>query len=559
MYLLVLFFPFLGFIFPILFGRYIGRGAFFISTFSIGMTLLVTLMLFYEVVYNYSIVYVDLGYWLNLTHIQIGWSFIFDSITVSMLFIISLISFLVHFYSIYYMYNDKHYPRFMAYLSLFTFFMILLVTSNNLLLLFFGWEGVGLISYFLINFWYTRVLANKAALKAFIINKFGDIFLLIGILAITIEYGSLDLEIIFSLLDFEGVSLFFITFMILIGVVSKSAQFGLHTWLPDAMEGPTPVSALLHAATMVTAGVYLLIRLSPIFSLVPSILTLISLIGALTAFFAASSGLVQNDVKRVIAYSTSSQLGYMVLACGLLNFDLSFFHLINHAFFKALLFLSSGVIIHTFYNQQDIRYMGGFLPFLPFLYSLFLIGSLSLAGFPFLTGFYSKDLILEFAFSTFTISSYFVFWLALLTVSLTSFYSFRLLYFLFYHKPFSLNFTYYSNLHGSNFYGLFPLALLALFALFFGFLFKDLFVGLGSSFLSFQKLDIDSEVLPLQFKLLPLIFSFGGFLLSYFIYLYFFPFKPLLSIYSFFAYKWYFESFSISSFNFFLYYSFKNF
>lgn len=237
MYLLVLFFPFLGFIIPIFFGRYIGRGAFFISTFAIGMTLLVTLLLFYEVVYNFSIVYVDLGYWLNLTHIQIGWSFLFDSVTVSMLFIISLISFLVHFYSIYYMYNDKHYPRFMAYLSLFTFFMILLVTSNNLLLLFFGWEGVGLISYFLINFWYTRVLANKAALKAFLINKFGDIFLLIGILALTIEYGSLDLEIIFSLLDFEGIPLFFITFMILIGVVSKSAQFGLHTWLPDAMEG----------------------------------------------------------------------------------------------------------------------------------------------------------------------------------------------------------------------------------------------------------------------------------------------------------------------------------
>jgi NADH-ubiquinone oxidoreductase chain 5 len=292
---------------------------------------------------------------------------------------------------------------------------------------------------------------------------------------------------------------------------------------------------------MVTAGVYLLIRLSPLFSLVPSMLTIISIVGALTAFFAASSGLVQNDVKRVIAYSTSSQLGYMVLACGLLNFDLSFFHLINHAFFKALLFLCSGVIIHTFSNQQDIRFMGGFLPFLPFVYSVFLIGSLSLAGFPFLTGFYSKDLILEFAFSKFTLSSYFVFWLALLTVSLTSFYSFRLLFFLFYHKPFSLNFSYYSNLHGSNFFALFPLGLLALFAIFFGFLFKDLFVGLGSSFLPFQKLDIDGELLPLQFKLLPLIFSFGGFLLSYFVYVYLFPFKPLFSLYSFFSYKWYFD------------------
>ena len=539
MYLLILFLPFLGFIFPILFGRFLGRGVFFISTASIGFTLFFTIILFYEVVYNFSIVYLDLGYWLNLTHLQIGWSFLFDSITVSMLFIISFISFLVHFYSIYYMYTDKHYPRFMSYLSLFTFFMILLVTSNNFLLLFFGWEGVGLISYFLINFWYTRVLANKAALKAFIINKFGDIFLLIGILSLVIQYGSLDLEIIFSLL-LPNDDNFFITFMILIGVMSKSAQFGLHTWLPDAMEGPTPVSALLHAATMVTAGVYLLIRLSPIFSLVPSILTLISIIGALTAFFAASSGLVQNDVKRVIAYSTSSQLGYMVLACGLLNFDLSFFHLINHAFFKALLFLSSGVIIHTFFNQQDLRFMGGFLPFLPFVYSLFLIGSLSLAGFPFLTGFYSKDLILEFAFSKFTFSSYFVFWLALLTVSFTSFYSFRLLFFLFYHKPFSLNFSYYSHLHSSNFFALFPLALLALFSIFFGFLLKDLFVGLGSSFSHFP-LDIDPELLPLHFKLLPLFFSFGGFFFSYFIYFFFFPFLPFISFYSFFSYKWYFD------------------
>jgi NADH-ubiquinone oxidoreductase chain 5 len=240
MYLLILLFPLLGFIFTIGFGRYIGLGSFIISTSSIGLTLLLTIIAFYEVVYNYSVVYVDLGYWLNLTHIQIGWSFIFDSITVSMLFIITLISFLVHFYSIYYMYSDKHYPRFMAYLSLFTFFMILLVTSNNLLLMFFGWEGVGLVSYFLINFWYTRVLANKAALKAFLINKFGDIFLLIGVLALTINFGSVDIEIIFSLLNPNDTNLdilTLITLSIFIGVMSKSAQFGLHTWLPDAMEG----------------------------------------------------------------------------------------------------------------------------------------------------------------------------------------------------------------------------------------------------------------------------------------------------------------------------------
>lgn len=292
---------------------------------------------------------------------------------------------------------------------------------------------------------------------------------------------------------------------------------------------------------MVTAGVYLLIRLSPLFSMTPFTLSIVSIIGALTAFFAASSGLVQNDVKRVIAYSTSSQLGYMVLACGLFYFDLSFFHLINHAFFKALLFLSSGVIIHSFFNQQDIRYMGGFLPFLPFVYSVFLIGSLSLAGFPFLTGFYSKDLILEFAFSKFTLSSYFVFWLALLTVALTSFYSFRLLYFLFYHKPFSLNFYYYSNISSTNIFGLLPLIILALFSIFFGYIFKDLFVGLGSTFLSFQKLDIDGEILPLSWKLLPLVFAFFGFFLSYLIYFYLYPIFPFYYPYLFFSYKWYFD------------------
>lgn len=298
---------------------------------------------------------------------------------------------------------------------------------------------------------------------------------------------------------------------------------------------------------MVTAGVYLLIRLSPLFSITPATLTLISIIGAFTAFFAASSGLVQNDVKRVIAYSTSSQLGYMVLACGLFYFDLSFFHLINHAFFKALLFLCSGVIIHSFFNQQDIRYMGGFLHFLPFVYSVFLIGSLSLAGFPFLTGFYSKDLILEFAYSKYTFSSYFVFWLALLTVGLTSFYSFRLLYFLFYHKPFSINITRWVRMseHPANMFGLIPLGILAIFAIFFGYLFKDLFVGLGSAFLPFQKLDIDAEVAPLSWKLLPLVFAVSGAFTAFVVYFGFNlssnPLLPLRHIYMFFSYKWYFD------------------
>lgn len=318
------------------------------------------------------------------------------------------------------MLDDPHLIRFSCYISLFTFFMLILVSSDNLLQLFFGWEGVGLCSYLLINFWYTRLQANKAAIQAIMVNKFGDISVMLAVSASFLLYSSVDFGLIFALTPYFINHTFFIlsypintisliAFFLFIGAVGKSAQLGLHTWLPSAMEGPTPVSALLHAATMVVAGVFLIIRCSPIFEYANSILILITLVGALTAFFAATVGMLQNDLKRVIAYSTCSQLGYMTFACGLSNYSAALFHLINHGFFKALLFLSAGSIIHGLSDEQDLRRMGGLQKLFPITYIMFLIGSLALIGFPFLSGFFSKDLILETAFAQYTVYSVFAY------------------------------------------------------------------------------------------------------------------------------------------------------
>ena len=324
-----------------------------------------------------------------------------------MSFVVLFVSFLVHMYSCGYMSGDPHVPRFMSYLSLFTFFMLILVTSDNFLQLFLGWEGVGLCSYLLVGFWFTRVQASKAAFKAIIINKVGDLSLITGITLVYLFCGSLEFPIVFCISSYISLGFisffYFFDFYILdliclfffLGSVGKSAQLGLHMWLPAAMEGPTPVSALIHAATMVTAGVFLIIKCSFVFEYSPLVLHGVTIFGSCTCFFASSVGLAQNDVKRVIAYSTCSQLGYMVFVCGLSGYDLGFYHLFNHAFFKALLFLSAGAVIHSLGNEQDLRLMGGLGRLLPFSYSMFLIGSLSLAGFPFLSGFYSKDLCLE--------------------------------------------------------------------------------------------------------------------------------------------------------------------
>lgn len=388
--------------------------------------------------------------------------------------------------------HDPHLPRFMSYLSLFTFFMLMLVTGDNFVILFLGWEGVGLCSYLLISFWYTRLQANKAAIKALIVNRVADFALTIGIVSIFFVFKSLDFHVVFALTPFFVNSTFIflnyqlpvltvICSLLFIGAMGKSAQIGLHTWLPDAMEGPTPVSALIHAATMVTAGVFLIIKCSPLFEYVPTVLSIITFVGAVTAFFSATIGLVQNDIKKVIAYSTCSQLGYMIFACGMSNYHVSLFHLANHAFFKALLFLSAGAIIHSLSNEQDMRKFGGLALLLPFTSTMLLIGSLSLMGFPFLTGFYSKDLILELALTKYTIEGSFAYCLGLITAFFTSYYSFRVFYMTFIYKNNSFRSS-LNYVHELPWNMALSLIILSFGSIFLGYLAKDLFVGLGTDF-----------------------------------------------------------------------------
>ena len=452
-----------------------------------------------------------------------------------MIVVVGTVSTLVHMYSYGYMSGDPHLSRFMSYLSFFTFFMLMLVTADNFIQLFLGWEGVGLCSYLLIGFWSTRIQANKSAIKALILNKIGDFGVLIAIVLVFIVFQSVDFSTVFALVPFFfNKTVFFlfwevnvitlICFLFFIGAVGKSAQLGLHTWLPDAMEGPTPVSALIHAATMVTAGVFLIIRCSPLFEYSPTMLSVITFVGALTAFFAATAGTVQNDLKKVIAYSTCSQLGYMVFSCGLSGYAVSLFHLANHAFFKALLFLSAGCVIHSLSDEQDMRRMGGLVKLLPLTYTLFLIGTLALTGFPFLTGFYSKDVILEIAYTHYSVSSLFSYWLGTLTAGFTAFYSFRLLYLTF----LSENNAYKSvmkNVHESSWVMVLPLMVLVFGSIFVGYLAKDLFLGLGSdAFLNSifvhpkNLIFIDAEFIPYHIKLIPLFFSFSGIFLCFFFY-----------------------------------------
>ena len=430
MYVIVLFLPLLSAIISGLFGRKVGtKGAGIITSSCIVISAIISCCIFYETTLNSSTTYIKLWKWFDSELLITYFGLQFDSLTATMLIVITSVSALVHIYSTGYMSGDPHIPRFMSYLSLFTFLMIVLVTSDNYVQLFIGWEGVGLCSYLLINFWLTRIKANKAAMKAMLINRVGDIGLVLAMLMIFKEFGVLDFSTIYSLLISSGVNkenLTIICILLFLGAVGKSAQLGLHTWLPDAMEGPTPVSALIHAATMVTAGVFLIIRSGPLFECSPLALTVVTLLGALTAFFAATTGVVQNDLKKVVAYSTCSQLGYMVMICGLSNYSTSLFHLMNHAFFKALLFLSAGSVIHAVSNEQDMRKMGGLIKTIPFTYTMILIGSLSLMGFPYLTGFYSKDLILELTYDKYYIA--FAYWLGSFSALLTAFYSIRLIY-----------------------------------------------------------------------------------------------------------------------------------
>nr|YP_010395094.1 NADH dehydrogenase subunit 5 [Polyopes affinis]UQJ72535.1 NADH dehydrogenase subunit 5 [Polyopes affinis] len=571
MYLLILFLPLLGSLISGFGGRWLGcRGTNIFSTFCVVISSLLSLLAFFEIGLTNTTCTIFLTSWIKSGSFYVSWGFLFDSLTVTMLVVITLISSLVHFYSIKYMENDPHQPRFMSYLEIFTFFMLMLVTADNLVQMFLGWEGVGLASYLLINFWYTRLAANQSAIKALLTNRIGDFGLSLGILLIFWVFNSVDYSVIFSLvplfdnqfitfLGFKLRVLTLISLFLFIGAIGKSAQLGLHMWLPDAMEGPTPVSALIHAATMVTAGVFLMIRFSPLLEFSPTILFILIIFGSLTAFFAAITGVFQHDLKRVIAYSTCSQLGYMIFSCGMSCYDVSLFHLANHAFFKALLFLSAGSVIHAVSNEQDMRRMGSLLKFMPLTYSVMLIGTLALIGFPFLTGFYSKDFILELT-QTLSYSNIQMFyisfacWLGTMSVFFTSFYSFRLIYLTFLNNT-NLAKNSLNIIHESSIIMIFPLIVLSIGSIFIGYLTRDLFVGSGTDFwgasifiLPKHSIFIEAEELSITIKWLPFILSLLGILFASFVQIFLktFYFKPnLQNLSSFFTFlinkKWYWD------------------
>jgi len=562
---LIILLPLLGFFSGSFFGRFLGRGVCYTTTLSVFFSLLLSLILFFDVIQNGVCYKIILGSWIVVDTLFVDWCFCFDSLTSIMLIVVTFISTLVHLYSTEYMENDPHLTRFMSYLSLFTFFMLILITANNFLQMFVGWEGVGLCSYLLINFWFTRIQANKAAIKAMLVNRVGDFFLLLGLFVIFFTFNSLDYDVVFTLVPlftqyyillgtYKVCVIDLICFLLFLGAMGKSAQIGLHVWLPDAMEGPTPVSALIHAATMVTAGVFLIARCSFIFEFSPLALSFITLIGAVTAFFAATTGLFQNDIKRVIAYSTCSQLGYMVFACGLSSYDVGVFHLSNHAFFKALLFLGAGSVIHAVSDEQDMRRIGGLQRILPFSYAAMVIGSLALVGFPFLTGFYSKDVILEVAYSKFTTFGHFAYFLGSISAFFTAFYSTRLLHLVFLSNP-NGNRVNIVNAHEGSWRMTFPLFLLLLCSIGIGYLTQDLFIGVGSNFWGFSLFilphnyaTVDIEFISLFYKLLPFLLTICGITSAYFLYSFslstFFNVKQLefvKLIYNFISRKWFFD------------------
>lgn len=517
MYLSIILLPLLASIVSGFFGRKIGvSGSQIISCVSLVTITLLSITAFIEVAMNNLPVSINLFRWIDSESINIEWSFNFDSLTVSMLIPVLVVSSLVHIYSIGYMSHDPHNQRFFSYLSLFTFMMIILVTSNNYLLMFVGWEGVGVCSYLLVNFWYTRIAANQSALSAFLTNRVGDCLLTIGMFALILTFGNLDYTTIFSLAPFISENaIIFIGVCLLIGAMAKSSQIGLHIWLPMAMEGPTPVSALIHAATMVTAGVYLLIRSSPLIEYSNTVLLLCLWIGAITTVFSSLIGLFQQDIKKVIAYSTMSQLGMMVISVGLSSYNLALFHLMNHAFYKALLFLGAGAVIHAVSDNQDFRKYGGLRALLPLTYSVMLIASLSLVAFPFMTGYYSKDFIIESSYGQYTLSGTSIYCISTIGAMFTTLYSVKVLYLTFITNP-NGPLNSYKNAHEGDIFMSVPLMILAVFSIFFGYFFKDAFIGLGSSLFidnsifihPLHEIMLDTEfAVPTIFKLIPLILT----------------------------------------------------
>jgi NADH-quinone oxidoreductase subunit L len=499
--------------------------------------------------------------WIESGDLNVAWALRVDTLTAVMLVVVNTVSALVHMYSIGYMAEDPHRPRFMAYLSLFTFAMLMLVTADNLVQLFFGWEGVGLASYLLIGFWYQRPSANAAAIKAFIVNRVGDFGFALGIFAIFMLVGSTDFETIFAaapgltgktinFFGWQADALTLTCLLLFMGAMGKSAQFLLHTWLPDAMEGPTPVSALIHAATMVTAGVFMVARLSPLFELAPTAQAAVMFFGATTAFFAATVGLVQNDIKRIVAYSTCSQLGYMFVAMGAGAYSIGMYHLFTHAFFKALLFLGSGSVIHAMHHEQDIRNMGGLYKKIPFTFIMMVIGTLALTGFPLTAGFFSKDAIIESAWAAHNPFALYGFILTVIAAALTSFYSWRLIFKTFYGEPHDHH--RYEAAHESPLVMLIPLFVLAAGAILAGFPFKEVFAGHGTAEFFRESVKMKPGLIdeihhaPAWVAALPTVMMFLGLAVAWIFYIR----RPYLPVelanqhqllYRFLLNKWYFD------------------
>ena len=564
-YVLSIFLPLIGAAVAGLLGPWVrDRGA---QTVSCGAMLVATLMsvfILFEVALEGQPRTIHLFTWISSDTFEVVWSLRFDQLTAVMVFVVNLVSCAVHFYSIGYMHGDPGIPRFFGYLSLFTFFMLMLVSADNLVQLYFGWEGVGLCSYFLIGFWYDRPAANAAAIKAFIVNRVGDFGFALGIMGVFLLFDTISYDAIFdavpskadTTLNFLGTDFHALTvlcILLFIGAMGKSAQLGLHTWLPDAMEGPTPVSALIHAATMVTAGIFMVVRLSPIFEYAPTALALVTIVGASTAFFAATVGLCQNDIKRVIAYSTCSQLGYMFFAVGVSAYSAAIFHLTTHAFFKALLFLGAGSVIHAMSGEQDMRKMGGIWRLVPLTYAVMWIGSLALAGIPFFAGYYSKDVIIEAAFAAGSGVGLYAFWLGIAAAVMTAFYSWRLLIMTFHGTP-RADERVMAHVHESPKSMTIPLLVLAAGAIFAGIVGVESFVGDDAKLFWGESILVlpghsalaDSHYVPIWVKALPIVVGVFGIALAYYMYM----IRPELparvagklhAVYLFIYNKWYFD------------------
>jgi len=585
----IVFLPLIGFLIAGLFGKLLGdRPVEIITTSFVGIGAVLSWIVFIQTGFGHGEVAeavehsglmslmgtsgnghayerVQVLHWISSGDFTVDWAFRLDTLTAVMLVVVNSVSALVHLYSIGYMSHDEHRARFFAYLSLFTFAMLMLVTADNLLQMFFGWEGVGVASYLLIGFWYKKASANSAAMKAFIVNRVGDFGYLLGIFGIFVLFGSAEFDVIFNeasqyadttfnFLGMEVHALTTICLLLFMGAMGKSAQFLLHTWLPDAMEGPTPVSALIHAATMVTAGVFLVARMSPIFEYAPAALAFVTFIGGTTAIFAATVGLVQNDIKRVIAYSTCSQLGYMFVALGVGAYSVGIFHLFTHAFFKALLFLGAGSVIHAVSNEQDMRRMGGLWNKIPFTYAMMIIGTIALTGFPYTAGYFSKDAVIEAAFAGGDGIARYAFWMTVIAAALTSFYSWRLI-FLTFHGKSRMSADVESHVHESPYVMTIPLALLAVGALLAGIVFEHSFVYEDGFHHFFREAIFMAEANDILHALhevpqwvirSPLVMMILGFLLAYWMYIRS-PHMPAQLaerhdiLYRFLLNKWYFD------------------